>query len=904
MPTFELTSPDGTKYQVDGPDGATPGQAYGVLQQHLQKPASNTSAMRRDTGISLGAPTQQADPLMPYVANEAKKGLAATGSVVPLVSDVAHVHGTQGPYRLGHDKVPKMLPGYERAAEKTLGFDPNMPVPKDPWGKPRIGAEVAGDIAGMAGASAIPEVGILGRAAKLGAGPLLKAATKEAGAIALSGEGETMGKHIAPKGHEAMGGFIGSLSGPMLFQSAVDAASKGGNWAKSKAGITGLSEEARKSMGRASAARDLLPQIESPVSRANIEEASKVGKQIPGFEKNLTLGRMTGSPAVASMERHFAGTRPDVLESAQAKEKALGSSIEGYKERQFPTQPEVHPFAGAQRTYADKVKRLEDGTTALERQERALASKYRRGDMETAGSQIRQVRERIMQNVKQTSRTMYDAVYSAANQQGLKVNMNDVKALASSINKDSANTFQDDPGVIGQIIRQYSKKAGATKEITTPIGRKIRLGESTRPESSTVDFQEFHSLYKKANAEASQLALAAKMGNVDAPQKLRKVMQVRDLLETKLNQMEGPEGGQVSALLKQANQFYRDKYVRLFKKGAGGQIGRETAFGPAQADAEIIPKLVFTRGDGSGVREYMAMIQGDPQGYRALESGVMDVFSKAVVRDGKIDRAALDRFMRDYKEPLAEMPGLRAQIDSASKASAAIKANADMIRTANQKLGSSLLAKVAKTENPDAMLTQAFRSPDRLRVILDSANSPEEKQALARAIVERVQKAPDPLAFMETNKKSLAQALGKKQYDSLSTILNAQKIVGRVEAPSHVQFGELEDPLKARFGTTIPQAISEQKGVSMRFASKQYAIARVAMRWWNKVRNDTREQVLIDAIYNPATAKDLADYLKSGSAVAASKLNDHLLAYGIRAAATASSLYQGAPTGATAPPPQ
>ena len=35
MPTFDFTDPSGQKYSVNGPDGATPEQAYAMLQQHL-----------------------------------------------------------------------------------------------------------------------------------------------------------------------------------------------------------------------------------------------------------------------------------------------------------------------------------------------------------------------------------------------------------------------------------------------------------------------------------------------------------------------------------------------------------------------------------------------------------------------------------------------------------------------------------------------------------------------------------------------------------------------------------------------------------------------------------------------------------------------------------------------------
>jgi hypothetical protein len=45
MPTFDFESPEGRKYTLTGPEGATPEQAWSVLQQHLGS-ANN----QRDSG--------------------------------------------------------------------------------------------------------------------------------------------------------------------------------------------------------------------------------------------------------------------------------------------------------------------------------------------------------------------------------------------------------------------------------------------------------------------------------------------------------------------------------------------------------------------------------------------------------------------------------------------------------------------------------------------------------------------------------------------------------------------------------------------------------------------------------------------------------------------------------------
>lgn len=53
MPTFDLTSPDGKTYSVEGPDGATPAQAFQILQQHLG--ASAAPGYGEDIAKSLPA---------------------------------------------------------------------------------------------------------------------------------------------------------------------------------------------------------------------------------------------------------------------------------------------------------------------------------------------------------------------------------------------------------------------------------------------------------------------------------------------------------------------------------------------------------------------------------------------------------------------------------------------------------------------------------------------------------------------------------------------------------------------------------------------------------------------------------------------------------------------------------
>jgi hypothetical protein len=50
MPAFELTSPDGKKYRVEGPEGSTADQAYGILQKQLGQSPDQATPWKRFTG--------------------------------------------------------------------------------------------------------------------------------------------------------------------------------------------------------------------------------------------------------------------------------------------------------------------------------------------------------------------------------------------------------------------------------------------------------------------------------------------------------------------------------------------------------------------------------------------------------------------------------------------------------------------------------------------------------------------------------------------------------------------------------------------------------------------------------------------------------------------------------------
>src|SRR4051812_49436061 len=74
MPTFDFTSPDGKNYSVDGPEGATSEQAFGMLQQHLGGPQVG---MAEDAAKSLGSGLASATATTLGAAGDARSALSS-----------------------------------------------------------------------------------------------------------------------------------------------------------------------------------------------------------------------------------------------------------------------------------------------------------------------------------------------------------------------------------------------------------------------------------------------------------------------------------------------------------------------------------------------------------------------------------------------------------------------------------------------------------------------------------------------------------------------------------------------------------------------------------------------------------------------------------------------------------
>jgi len=108
MPTFEITSPEGKKYQIDAPDGATQEQALSYFQQEY-KPTQETAPKGQDLGRTAAA-FQGFNSAVPF-GNRITAGLAAGGAA--LLAGDSDISSLYNDARANQKATSEVHPDYE-----------------------------------------------------------------------------------------------------------------------------------------------------------------------------------------------------------------------------------------------------------------------------------------------------------------------------------------------------------------------------------------------------------------------------------------------------------------------------------------------------------------------------------------------------------------------------------------------------------------------------------------------------------------------------------------------------------------------------------------------------------------------------------------------------------------------
>ena len=844
------------------------------------------------TGASVGAGIPQAkepEPLAPVLVDQFKKGLASLGSLAGLAGDVARIPLNIGRTVMGQEADPlyytKAIGG---ATEKMLGVK-NLPVPTNEYGKPSKSNEYLAKIANFAGASVLPGIGVVGMAEKKLIAALVEGLGTTVSATSAV-EGKEIGQQMAPtfgvspETGGAIGELLGSLAGPGIAASAGKGVETLAGKAKTvivdKTGLTGISKEAQEKAGKIAAVKQIDEALNANLSsNKNLAESVKLQEKVPGLKP--TLGQASGAPGVQAIERTVATQNPQSLARAAEREIENTAAIENFANQKFPV-------TGASPTRPVKTiyQKVADGQkVALDRTERQiaqLAQSQQMMDNAAIGSKLRELRDVSQAQARAVKNAKYQDVYEAANKAGIKTGIDDVQAMIKEVSGSDANAAQIMPQLFGDLnaaIKKYK-----------PEPSKILLADGKVAPSANIEipFEALHSMQKRAAADMN--AAIASGDNTRA----YLIGKVNDLLKGKVAQFEGQQFGSVSEKLKDANAFFKDRYQPTFYEGLGGRIGptARNKYGEITQDADIVRKLIFNPENRRGTSEFFDIYGSGAEAHSLLRNGVMDMFTKAVVRDGEVKPALVETFMRQHKAQLDLLPGIKNELSQIDKVNDQLLARRSAIEAQRKMFDKTVVAKIANTDNPSEVINKALTDPKTMRALVSQASkNRDDAHALAGAIANAVAKQKDPLNFLLQNEASLKSALaplGKQHFENLVTLAKAEDVVGRMKAPTHVGLDKLQDVGEQAVGTSVKGLMSRLMNVQKGYMSGEYAIADVGGRYIYKWKAAETNKLLESAIYDPEMAKALLALKKDPTPAKMNNLRNHAYSHGIRIDAVAS----------------
>jgi hypothetical protein len=202
MPTFEFTSPEGVKYSVDGPEGATAEQAFAVLQQQLVTPNKeiDPSIPRVDVTGNLIRDPQPAAPQEPSLMDKITGGIEAARSVVSngalgaLGTLGGTLGGLAGAIVTGEFGTPQAASKIEQAAQE--GTDSLSKYAYQP--RTKLGQEYTQNAADAMNAALpatmMPELAAAGAGARAGVKTVRETARNTAAALDAADAAAAAGK--------------------------------------------------------------------------------------------------------------------------------------------------------------------------------------------------------------------------------------------------------------------------------------------------------------------------------------------------------------------------------------------------------------------------------------------------------------------------------------------------------------------------------------------------------------------------------------------------------------------------------------------------------------------------------------------------------------------------------------
>lgn len=777
-----------------------------------------------------------------YILNETKRGLIdllstpglAVDAAAEIVNTATELFRDEIPEivdpRLGTEDIRKML--------EDISFTKDYEPPSDE-------ARYSGSIARY-GAPAIVSGPFIAGIQGLTKLEKARAILTEAASALTGGVGAEVGADVAeemgydPETGRMLGGIVGTTA-PLPAQQALST------------GISRLkgmrSKEFQRQMGRAKVAAQLEAEIGAfPDAQKNLQRYKELSENIPGW--SVSTGRATGAPGIISLERHLGEKSADYLEYAIKSDRQATTALQAKIAKDFPDVGHAIPKTVG-KTYTRVSNKLKTDLDRTIRQHEQLGNRYVTQPSDAIGERLKELKTQAEESARGIKNMKYDALYAKADELGVSDNVTDIYDYVEKTVKQDEARFQGPnmPGVFDQILREFKAEQSP---ILSAKGQPLKADKEA-------SFKKLHSLMKRASFEYE----AAKRGN--DPTLTKYLGDLKTKLQSHVDNYADPKFGEVSTMLKDANNFYRNEYQKVFKQGAGAKLTNFNKYGDTTPDEEVVRRVFLGR--KQGLKDFFKIYGDSEEAHQLLKDGVLDVFHKAAVVDGKIIESRVHTFNKKYANMLNELPEVKAIIGDSVKLNQELIGRQATLRNKITALNGSTVKRLANVEDVDRLLERAMKNPKEMKTLTQLMSKEKNGvQALAHSVAVKIIDQKDPYQYFLDNKETLTPVLNRLapgHAKNLSDIAEATSIMKRSEVPTKVSVSmRPRDIAEETIGTTFKSIFSQARAVSQGRVSQEYVMSDIGGKFLFTIKQREAERLLNVALYDPQLALDISNWSK------------------------------------------
>jgi hypothetical protein len=579
----------------------------------------------------------------------------------------------------------------------------------------------------------------------------------------------------------------------------------------------------------------------SPEAAANLAEAERLKKEIPGFEPGIA--KATNDPALLNKQQNFeAEATGDELRQRQAATDASRGAIREHMDKTVP------PAETPRRT-PEQVGPLPPTETPQDVVAGANAAR-----VQGANDKIEQQAAGVRQQIQQRSAELPDAE----------------RATSGAAFRDIHETAE----------RASSDRTSELRKAIANPDTPIQVGDKTMTINEALD--------RRTAINQEQRKYASTVGTVEGADRMAQLSAERATLDKAIEGVNEPG-------MKEYRDYYRDEHVPKYQEGAGRDVIRYDRFG---YDKNKVPdeKVLAQFGGSNNIsaaKQFTATHGENPEAVQLMVDHQLGrLKATALDGEGALKPGAVDKFLANNRELLDALPPAVRDAVKAKNPDDLYGRLGQLEQRQRSVAGTKVAGLLGK--NPEQHVDAALNDWQVMKGLRNSVRGdPQAEAALTRAVWDRAKGATgkDTLVdaeglqkWIDGHRRSLAQVLTPQHLNTLETVIKASQVEARLPRPvgTYEKTKNAFSNAEGVAGTTFPSAAAAASALARGRSSPVYEVPRLLLNFYRGISEREANAIWKEALYNPKVASQIAVAAKGGVAtpIQLKRLTNYMLTVG------------------------